>query len=84
MSHFAVPPRAGVSWATYNPAVPKKPNPGPRQFNVGDRVKVMLPLGHIVAATVRAVIEHTDGIKLQVDYGKDQTALVRSSQVVAD
>ncbi len=67
--------------ATYNPAVPKKPNPGPRQFKVGDRVKVMLPLGHIVEATIRAVIEHTDGIRLQVDYGKDQTALVRASQV---
>lgn len=61
--------------------MPKKPNPGPRQFKVGDRVKVMLPLGHIVEATIRAVIEHTDGIRLQVDYGKDQTALVRASQV---
>ena len=61
-----------------------QPRPAARQFKVGDRVKVMLPLGHIVDATVRAVIEHTDGIKLQVDYGKDQTALVRSSQVVTD
>jgi hypothetical protein len=40
-------------------AVPKKPNPSPRQFKVGDHVKVSLPLGHIVDATVRAVIEHT-------------------------
>jgi hypothetical protein len=66
-------------------AVPARKKPdSPHQFKVGDRVKVMLPLGHIVDATIRAVIEHTDGIKLQVDYGKDQTALVRSSQIVTD
>ncbi len=68
---------------TYNLAVPKKLNPTPRQFKVGDRVKVSLPLGHIVDATIRAVIEHTDSIKLQVDYGKDQTALVSARQIVA-
>lgn len=62
--------------------MPKKPSP--RQFKVGDRVKVSLPLGHIVDATIRAVIEHTDGVRLQVDYGKDQTALVRASQVVGE
>ena len=37
------------------------------RIQVGDRVKVSLPLGHTVNATIRAVIEHTDGIKLQVD-----------------
>lgn len=45
----------------------KKPDP-PRQFKVGDRVKVSLRLGHIVDATIRAVIAHEDSLKLQVDY----------------
>jgi len=49
--------------------VPKK-NPD-REFHVGDRVKVSLPLGHIVLATIRAIVERTDGVKLQVDYGND-------------
>jgi hypothetical protein len=69
---------------SYNLAVPKKSDPSPKQFNVGDRVKVSLPLGHIVNATIRAVVEHTDGVKLQVDYGKDQTALVQARQIVAE
>jgi len=32
---------------------------------VTDLARVSLPLGHIVDATIRAVIEHTDGIGLQ-------------------
>jgi hypothetical protein len=55
--------------------VPNKPSQ--RQFKVRERVKVSLPLGHIVDATIRAVIEHTDRVRLQVDYGKDQTVLVQ-------
>ena len=70
------------SGLSYNPVVPKKNDSTPRQFKVGDRVKVSLPLGHIVEATIRAVIEHTDGLKLQVDYGIDQTALVSVRQVL--
>jgi hypothetical protein len=60
--------------------VQKKSNPAPRQFKVGDRVKVSLPLGRIVDATVKAVIY---GLHLQVDYGNDQTALVSVRQVLA-
>ena len=67
---------------SYNLAVPKKSNPTPRQFKVGDRVKVSLPLGRIVDATVKAVIDRTDGLHLQVDYGNDQTALVSVRQVL--
>jgi hypothetical protein len=55
-----------------------------KQFKVGDKVKVSLPLGHIVDATIRAVIERSDGLHLQVDYGNDQTALVSVRQVVTD
>ncbi len=67
---------------SYNLAVPKMPNPAPRQFKVGDRVKVNLPLGRIVDATVKAVIDRTDGLHLQVAYGNDQTALVSVRQVL--
>jgi putative ribosome biogenesis GTPase RsgA len=67
---------------SYNLAVPKKSNPSTRQFKVGDRVKVSLPLGRIVDATIKAVIDRTDGLHLQVDYGNDQTALVSVRQVL--
>ena len=54
-----------------------------RQFKVGDRVKVSLPVGQIVDATIRAVIESTEGIILQVDFGHDQTALVHERDVLS-
>ena len=46
------------------------------RFKVGDRVSVTLHTGLLVDATVRAIVERTDGVHLQVDYGKDETALV--------
>jgi len=46
------------------------------QFKVGDSVSVTLHTGLIVDGTVRAIVEKTDGVRLQVDYGKDETALV--------
>jgi hypothetical protein len=51
LSIYGVPSNAGrtLAWRTKqprsNPAVPKQTNPAPRQFNVGDSVKVSLPLG---------------------------------------
>ena len=51
-------------------------------YAVGDRVKVNLHTGRIVAATVKAVIERTGGKRLQVDFEKDETALVYLWQVV--
>jgi hypothetical protein len=36
----------------------------------------------MVEATVKAVIERTGGKRLQVDFGKDETALVYLWQVV--
>jgi hypothetical protein len=38
--------------------------------------------GHIAEATIRAVVENTAGVRLQVDFGHDQTALVELWQVV--
>jgi molybdopterin-binding protein len=51
-----------------------------REFAVGDKVQVKLYDGRIVDATVRAVVD--EGEKLQVDFGHEQTALVKASQVV--
>jgi len=51
-------------------------------YAVGDHVKVNLHTGRVVDATVKAVVEHTDGKRLQVDFGKDETALVHLWQVV--
>ena len=53
-----------------------------QDYAVGDRVKVNLHTGRIVDATVKAIIERTDGKRLQVDFGKDETALVHLWQVV--
>lgn len=53
-----------------------------RHFNVGETIKVNLHTGRIVDATVKAVIETTDGVRLQVDFGKDETALVYAWQIV--
>jgi len=51
-------------------------------FAVGDRIRVNLHTGRIVEATIKAVINRTDGPTQQVDFGKDETALIRSWQVV--
>ncbi|HXJ11723.1 MAG TPA: hypothetical protein VNH19_05560 [Candidatus Limnocylindrales bacterium] len=50
-------------------------------YKIGDRVEVTLHDGRIVEAVVKAVIDRTDGKRLQVDYGKDETALVHLWQV---
>jgi hypothetical protein len=42
---------------------------------------VSLSAGRVVDATVKAIINCTDGVRLQVDYGKDETALVYLWQV---
>ena len=46
------------------------------QFKVGESVSITLHTGRIVDGTVRAIVEKTDGVRLQVDYAKDETALV--------
>jgi hypothetical protein len=51
-------------------------------YAVGDRIRANLHTGRIVEATIKAVIDRTDGPRLQVDFGKDETALIRSWQVV--
>ena len=51
-------------------------------FTVGDRIRANLHTGRIVEATIKAVINRTDGQRLQVDFGKDDTALIRSWQII--
>ena len=46
-------------------------------YKVGDHVQVKLSGGRIVEATVKSVIEKTDGTRLQVSFGRD--ARIRSS-----
>jgi len=60
----------------------KKASHSERDYAVGDRVKVNLHTARIVDATVKAIIDRTDGKRLQVDFGKDETALVHLWQVV--
>jgi hypothetical protein len=55
-----------------------------RQFKRGDSVRVSLPVGQIVEATIKAVIESTEGVQLQVDFGHEQTALVHERDVISE
>ena len=55
-----------------------------RQFKVGDKIRVNLHHGKVEDAVVMAVIEDEDGVKLQVDFGYEQTALIHAYQVVQD
>jgi glucan biosynthesis protein len=63
-------------------------NSGPKmtekQFKPGQRIQMKSSGGRIEEAKVKAVIEHTDGIRVQVDFGYDQMALIELWQVVKD
>jgi hypothetical protein len=51
------------------------------QHKVADHVVVKLSGGRIVEATVKVVIDTTDGVRLQVSFG-NETALIYPWQVV--
>jgi transcription antitermination factor NusG len=60
--------------------VPKK-EPS-RRFKVGDKIRVNLHHGKIEDAVVKAIVEDSDGVKLQIDVvGLDVTALIDPKQV---
>jgi hypothetical protein len=65
----------------YNPDTPMPKQPD-RPYKVGDKVSVTLQTGQIVGGTVRAVVPYSEGIKLQVDYGVDETARVELWRVL--
>ena len=54
------------------------------KYKVGDRVLVTLSGGRIVEATVKAVVDTTEGVRLQVAFGYDETALVYLWQIVEE
>lgn len=43
------------------------------KYKVGDLVLVKLSGGRLVEATVKAVLETTEGIRLQVDFERDDS-----------
>ena len=51
---------------------------------VSDKIKVNMHAGKIVDATIKAIIDSPDGVKYQVDFGHDQTALIQEWQIVKD
>jgi hypothetical protein len=53
-----------------------------REPKVGDHVLVKLSGGRIVEATIKAIVDATEGTRLQVDFGYDETALISEWQVV--
>ena len=55
-----------------------------KEYKVGNPVIVRLDDGRIVDGKIRAVTEDTDGIRLQVDYGHDETTLIHEKQVRKD
>ena len=59
-----------------------QPNERVNVFAVADRIRVNLHTGRIVEATIKAVINRTDGPRLQVDFGKDEAALIYFWQVI--
>jgi hypothetical protein len=50
-------------------------------YAVGNRVKVNMHRGRIVEAEIKAVVEKTHGVRLQVSFG-NETALIYLWQVV--
>jgi hypothetical protein len=53
------------------------------EYQVGDRIQISLN-NRILDAVIRAVIEKSSGLRLQVDFGHEQTALIDEWQVVKD
>jgi hypothetical protein len=53
------------------------------KHKVGDRVLVKLSGGRIVEATIKAIRETTEGVRLQVSFG-EETALIYTWQVVEE
>jgi hypothetical protein len=65
-------------------ACPANQNHQTAKFEVGEHIRVNLHTGRIEEAVIKAIVEHTDGLRLQVDFGHEQTALIHEWQVVED
>jgi hypothetical protein len=55
-----------------------------RGFRVGGKVGVSMHGGKIVDAVIKAIIGKADGLHYQIDFGIEQTALIREKQIVKD
>jgi hypothetical protein len=55
---------------------------GDKKFEVGDTVKVILCYGSIQEGIVKAVVETTAGVQLNVSFGEYLAASVSARQVV--
>ena len=53
------------------------------KYKVGDHLLVKLSGGRIVEATIKAVVETTEGVRLQVSFG-NETALIYPWQIVIE
>jgi hypothetical protein len=54
-----------------------------RNYKVRDRVLVKLSGGRIVQATIKAVVDTTEGLRLQVSFG-DETARIYEWRIVIE
>jgi hypothetical protein len=54
-----------------------------RKYKVGDHLLVKLSGGRIVEATVKAIVETTEGVRLQVSFG-EETARIYLWQIVIE
>jgi hypothetical protein len=52
-----------------------------RNYKVGDHVLVKLSGGRLVQATIKAIIDTTDGVRLQVSFGQE-TARIYERQII--
>jgi uncharacterized protein YheU (UPF0270 family) len=53
------------------------------EYKVGDHVQISLN-NQIMDVVIRAVIEDSSGLRLQVDFGHEQTSLIHEWQVVKE
>ena len=51
---------------------------------VGDKIRVNMHSGKIVDATVKAIIDTVGGVKYQIDFDVQRTALISEWQIVKD
>jgi hypothetical protein len=54
-----------------------------RKHKVGNHVLVKLSGGRIVQGTIKAILETTEGVRLQVSFG-EETALIYPWQIVIE
>jgi hypothetical protein len=53
------------------------------KYKVGNHVLVSLSGGRLVEATIKAIVETTEGVRLQVSFG-EETALIYLWQIVEE